>query len=111
MKNLKQAIERIAKQNPYGFTVELETLRPVTEGISVSYQETQDSFGSEGLDKVIHHALSHDKVVGGWLNEENGKYYYDSCRIFQDRNEAIEFGRANHQLAIFDITNLELIKL
>lgn len=111
MKNLKKAIETIAKQNPDGFTVVLPTLKAVTEGISVSYLETQNSFDSQGLEKVITHALKHQKVVGGWFNTENGKYYYDSCRIFTNRAEAIEFGKANKQIAIFDISNLELIKL
>lgn len=111
MTNLKKAIERIARQNPDGFTVELPTLKAVTEGISVSYLETQNSFDSQGLEKVITHALTHNKVVGGWFNAENGKYYYDSCQIFTNRNEAIEFGKANKQIAIFDISKLELIKL
>jgi hypothetical protein len=111
MKSLKSAIKEIARKNPEGFTVSLPTLKAVTEGIAVSYLETQNSFNDQGLENVLSHALSNSKVVGGWLNIENGKYYYDSCRIFTNRNEAIEFGKANKQIAIFDITNLELIKL
>lgn len=111
MKNLKVAIKEIAKANPDGFTIELEGLKAVTNGISVSYLETQNSFDDDGLEKVIKHAETHSKVVGGWLNEENSKYYYDSCRIFENEKEAIEFGKQNEQIAIFDITNLKLIKL
>ena len=111
MKNLKSAIQRIAAQNPEGFTVKLTTLKKVDQGIVVSYLETQNSFDDEGLEKVINHALSHERVVGGWLNEDNRKYYFDSCMVFTDREKAIEFGKENQQIAIFDIDKLELIKL
>ena len=111
MKNEMQAIKEIAKSNPDGFTVELTTLKKVTKGITVAYLETQDSFDDEGLKKVLLHAKQHDKVVGGWLNEENGKFYFDSIKVFTDLQKAIEFGRENKQIAIFDLTNLRLIKL
>ena len=111
MTQLIEAIEKIAKKNPEGFTVELPTLKEVKSGIVVAYLETQDSFDNEGLQKVIQHAQSHSKTLGGWFNEDNGKYYYDSCKVFSDRDEAIKFGIENKQIAIFDITNCELIKL
>jgi len=67
MENLFNAINEIEKKNPYGFTVDLTTLKKVTSGISVAYFDTQNSFGNEGLKKVIQHALENDKKVGGWL--------------------------------------------
>lgn len=111
MEKLKGAIVEIARMNPDGFTVDLTTLKKVTKGISVAYLETQDSFDEEGLNRVLSHALAHDKKVGGWLNEENGKFYYDSIRIFTDLEKAKSFGRENNQIAIFNLTTLELIKL
>lgn len=111
MTSLKKAIKSIAKANPNGFTVELPTLKKVNQGIVVAYLETQNCFDDEGLEKVLKHAEENGKVVGGWLNEEDNKYYFDSCKVFTDKNEAIEFGKQNEQIAIFDITNLELIKL
>ena len=69
MVNLIDAIQKIAEQNPEGFTVDLTTLKRITAGISVAYIETQDSFGIEGLEQVIKHALEHDRKVGGWMNE------------------------------------------
>lgn len=111
MKNTKDVIKEIAQKNPEGFTVELKTFKKVTNGISVAYLETQNSFDDDGLEKVINHAEKHDNTVGGWLNDENNKFYYDSIKIFNDRQKAIEFGKENQQIAIFDITNLELIKL
>jgi len=111
MKQLFEAIKAIAKENPDGFTVDLTTLKKVTGGISAAYLETQDSFGDEGLKRVIKHALEHEKKVGGWQNDENEYFYYDSIRIFDDLEEALQFGRENKQLFIFDLSKRELFKL
>ena len=101
----------IAKENPYGFTYNIRTNSFVKYGIVVAYKETQNSFGLEGLQKVVEHATQHNGIVGGWLNSENNQYYFDSCKVFKNREAAIEFGRENEQIAIFDLTNLEEIKL
>lgn len=111
MNKLKNAIKEIAKKNPDGFTVELPTLENVTTGFISAYLETQDSFEDEGLEKVISHANANDNIVGGWLNEENNKFYYDSCKRFKNKEKAIEFGREQKQIAIFNLDKLELIKL
>jgi fructokinase len=111
MEHLFKAIKRIAEENPLGFTVDLTTLKKVTGGISAAYLETQDSFGDEGLKRVLKHALDNEKTVGGWLNDEDGSFYYDAIRIFTDPEEAKHFGRENNQIAIFDLSNLRLIKL
>ena len=111
MEQLFEAILAIAKQNPDGFTVDLTTLKKVTKGISVAYLETQDSFGEEGLKRVLNHAEMHEKKVGGWLNEENQEFYFDSVRVFTNLEEAKRFGRENKQIAIFDISHMRLIKL
>ncbi|GAB2553277.1 hypothetical protein [Amycolatopsis magusensis] len=106
-----ETILRIAEENTFGFTFNLQTSRLVKFGVVVAYQETQNCFGVEGLKKAISHAVSHDQVVGGWLNSENGQFYFDSCKVFNFRKAAIEFGREQKQIAIFDLTNLEEIKL
>lgn len=101
---------KVAKANKKGFTVELESLEHVTEGIVVAYLETQDSFNEEGLKKCLEHAKKHDKHIGGW---RNGKYYFDSVKIFPVENleEAIKFGKDNKQISIFDLTNTREIRL
>lgn len=106
-------ILEIAETHKDGFTVELNNLTHVTSGISVAYAETQNSFNEEGLKRCIDHALSHGKTVGGWFDSEGDKFYFDSVRIFKDSelNEAIEFGKVNDQIAIFDLTNMREIRL
>jgi fructokinase len=111
MEHLFEVIKKMAEENPTGFTVDLLTLRRLTGGISVAYLETQNSFGDEGLKRVLKHALAHEKTAGGWLNRDDGQFYYDSIRIFTDLEAAKRFGRENNQLAIFDLTNLRLIWL
>jgi len=113
MENLTDSVWEYAQNNPYGFTLNIETMKPVRFGIVVAYKATQNSFGKENLKSVISHALEHDKTVGGWLNDEDDKYYFDSVKVFKNsqQQEAIEMGRENEQIAVFDLTNLREIRL
>lgn len=113
MKHLIERVWEYSKNNPDGFTLDLETFEPIKFGIAVAYLETQDSFNIKGLTRVIEHALDHHKVVGGWLNGENGFFYFDSVRIFKnsEKEKAIEFAKSNKQLAVFDLTNLKTIRI
>ena len=97
-----ELIKQLRAANPYGFTVTLPDLQPVTEGISVAYEETQDSHSDEEIQRCIDHALTHGHIVGGWLDTD-GKFYYDSCRIFTDLDKAKAWGRQQGQIAIYDI--------
>ena len=101
-------------------TCALPILQPVTTGFAVALKKTQNSFGVEGLAKVANvieelQATSEMNgrtlAFGGWYDSESGLYYYDATVIFQDREKAIEAGRANEQIAIFDLANLEEIRL
>lgn len=114
------SVAAIAALNPEGFTVNAATLQPVTTGFAVALKRTQNSFGSEGLAKVANvieelqnsgNLNGRTLAFGGWYDSESGLYYYDATVIFQDREKAIEAGRANEQIAIFDLANLEEIRL
>ena len=89
--------------HPDGFTLNVRTMTEPSEGIAVSYAETQDSHSRNQLDKVVSHALRHDGYVGGWLNREDGLYYCDSSKLFPEISlkEAVEFGRKNRQRSLF----------
>lgn len=114
------SIVAFAALNPEGFTVNAATLQPVTTGFAVALKRTQNSFGAEGLAKVANvieelqasgNLNGRTLAFGGWYDSESGLYYYDATVIFQDRAEAIEAGRANEQIAIFDLGKLEEIRL
>lgn len=114
------SVAAIAALNPEGFTVNAANLQPVTTGFAVALKKTQNSFGVEGLAKVANvieefqasgNLDGRTLAFGGWYDSESGLYYYDATVIFENRAEAIEAGRANEQLAIFDLANLEEIRL
>lgn len=92
-------ILKIAKENPSGFTIDLE-LNFVSGGYAVANKETQDCFGEEGLKKVIEYAKKHNTYIGGWLEE--GKFYFDASIVVQDKEEALRIGKENEQIAIYD---------
>ena len=110
----------IAAMNHEGFTVNAANLQPVSTGFAVALKRTQNSFGAEGLAKVANvieelqasgNLNGRTLAFGGWYDSESGLYYYDATVIFENRAAAIEAGRANDQIAIFDLANLEEIRL
>lgn len=106
-------LQAVAAANPAGFTVDKNTFEPITRGYSVAVENTQNSFGPEGAARVVSFARANNNIsaLGGWLNSDNNKYYFDAVIICDDLEEAKKIGRLNHQIAIFDLNNLEEIKL
>ena len=101
------ALATIATNNKDGFTVTAATLQPVTTGYAVAVAATQNSFGLEGLANVVKYVDEHPEInaFGGWYNSENKMYYFDATVIIEDLKTAIEIGRANKQIAIFDLAH------
>ncbi len=102
---LRKAILRIAEENTDGFTVDTRTLKPVAKGFAVSLEATQNSFGEEGLARVIDYVTSHPEAdaYGGWLDTCDNKYYFDATVICDTKEEAEKLARENHQKAYFDL--------
>ena len=116
MKNsaLFHALMEIATANPDGFTVNAQTLQPITKGYAVALADTQDSHDTAGLLSVIEYAQNHADTVnaiGGWLDTESNKFYFDATVICDDLETALILGRRNNQIAIFDLENMEEIRL
>jgi fructokinase len=113
--DLKQllAIATVATANAEGFTVQAQTLQPITTGYAVAVKDTQNSFGFAGMVEVYKYIQQHPEInaVGGWYNSENGKFYFDATIVCQDLNTALELGRMNEQIAIFDLNTLTEIRL
>ncbi|MFI3314471.1 MAG: hypothetical protein R3Y04_02240 [Rikenellaceae bacterium] len=93
--------------NPDGFTVEIPSLNTPTSGLAVGYYIGQENVGKESLTDVVNHALNNGKFVGGWLDTEDGQYYFDSICIFEDgaHDEAEQFAIDNQQRAYYDLKN------
>lgn len=105
-------IAAIAALNPEGFTIDANTLTPVTSGYAVALAETQNSFGDEGIKKVLDTVnAGRANAIGGWLDAQTGLYYYDAVRIYTDINAAYQAARDNEQIAFFDLDKLEEIRV
>lgn len=111
--NLISALAAIAAQNPSGFTVDAQTLQPITAGYVVAVADTQNSFGDEGLKRVVDfvNRTSDVNAFGGWLDEATGFFYFDAVVVVNELHEAFELARKNKQIAFFDLANLQEIRL
>lgn len=108
MENLIERLIEIANENPDGFTVKIPSCEYVKFGWVVAMKETQNSFGIEGLIKVIRIANESTHIVGGW---KDGAFYWDAVYIIQDENEATQLGIDNEQLAIYHLETQTLKRL
>ena len=106
---MKKLIERLAElvERRDRFTYDLRGECMVDRGIVCAYQWTQDSQHFTDAPAVILHALGHDGIVGAWKNPEDGKVYYDSCRLFTDLDNALRFAREQHQRSVFNLNRDE----
>lgn len=109
MENLITEIKRIANQNPQGFTISLPNLEHVKKGWIVALKETQNSFGDQGLQKVLETSLKTSKLLGGWKDGKD--FYWDTVITFDTKEDAIRVGIENEQLAIYNIETATLIYL
>ena len=102
-KELNNAIWAMGQMFPDGFTLDLTTMRQPTEGLMVSYKETQNSFDKKSIPGVVKHARAHNNLVGGWRDPETGKYYFDSTRSFPEDSLAasLAFARENGQHTVY----------
>lgn len=112
-KTLAASLATIAAANHAGYTVDACTLEPLTSGYAVAVAATQNSFGPEGLQRVIEYANTHEDITafGGWLDAKSGLYYYDAVVVCQDLTDAMELARVNKQLAFFDLDNQKEVRL
>ena len=108
-----QMIQAAAIASPEGFTIDKNTLEPITAGYSVAVKQTQNSFGKNGAAKVVCYAAIHNEInaLGGWLNSDNNEFYYDAVIVCSTLEEAITLAKANEQIAIFNLNTLEEIRL
>lgn len=109
MEQIIETIKKIAQQNPDGFTISLETMDHMKKGWVVALKETQNSFGDEGLKKVIQFASETTHIMGGW--KEGKLFYWDAVMILDSKEEAIQAGKENDQISIYNLETATLIYL
>ena len=102
-KDMANVIYVMGQMYPKGFTLDLNTMRQPTEGLMVSYKETQNSFTRKSIRKVLKHAHAHENIVGGWYDPDKGDYYFDSNKPFPEDSlaAALAFARENEQQIVY----------
>lgn len=105
----------IAQKKPNGFTVNLKGT-PIEKGyvISEPITEGETYFGDKGLADALAKAVTSNREnvgIGGWVDAETGKFYWGCSIIEQDKEKALELGRKNNQIAIWDLNTMSEIRL
>jgi len=108
------------RKNPDGFTnsidgkpspitgysvAPLKKLEIVKDSKEFSYKDAQDLVKNifelnEGYDKMGLKTRVH---AGGWLNEDDGKYYLDAVVVTDSLDEALAIAKAGDQIAVADL--------
>ena len=103
------------KQNPDGFTVDPDTLDSPTSGFAVApvkaleivldKNEMTEADARQFAKNVadLSKQINAPVFAGGWLNDDNGKYYLDATVVFDTIEDALYTAEASNQEAIFDL--------
>ena len=112
LNQITKAVYSIAIDNEDGFTYNIVKNAMQADGYAVARKETQNSFGQDGLQTAIIFALLNNvSCIGGWKDSQSGLYYFDATDIYDDLQSAMDAARENEQLAIFDLNNMQEIRL
>lgn len=109
---LADSLWTYGQTHPDGFTINIGTWTEPTEGTAVAY-EGESYTERSALEGVIIHSRSHGGHVGGWRGPDSRKYYFESVRLFPEDSlgAAINFGKANHQDAVYKLSIGQEIRL
>jgi hypothetical protein len=103
-----------------GFTYSEVTGSLVTEGYAFSEDPTlertfdHEVSGQTILSYCIRNSAAlrqPENVLGAWLDRETGKTYLDVSTVVSDYEEAAARAKATNQLAVFDLTAQEEVRL
>ncbi len=114
-KRIKIDVERVIREQAEGFTFDLDGVSPTT-GYSVALRQFEEIIppgGDPPVDILRTYLVEHRKLLednpelryGGWLSDD-GNFYLDIVRLFDDRIDAANFGFIEHQKAMFGFDDL-----
>ena len=111
----ESALIDVIKNNPDGFTVKIDGSPPPKTGFVVAPIKAaeniieSDSLNEETIQEFVRtllataEATGKEVYAGGWLNQDNNKYYLDAVQIYDSLDTALYVADSGAQLAIFDI--------
>ena len=114
MENIKTIIEEIKENNGGTYNKELKSIK-AKKGFMVSLQGYEKKCKTdEETEKAIKENMEIVKgldgaYLGAWIDE--GIVYIDISVLVENKEDAMELGKINNQLAIYDIKNNESIYL
>lgn len=109
---LVSIVAAFAANHPDGFTYNVVTNEAQISGFAVACKATQNSFGTEGLKRVVNFVLENNiSCIGGWFDAESGLFYYDATIIVDTIQKAKILGLLNEQIAYFDLNEMKEIRL
>ena len=107
------------QKNPEGFTITVNDVPVPNEGYVVAplkeLEIVRDSSNINRSDmrlyarniKNLSEASERDVFAGGWLNDEDGKYYLDAVQVFDKEDDALYVGALGDQEGIFNLGNFK----
>lgn len=114
MENIKTIIEEIKENNGGTYNKELKSIN-VKSGYMVSLQGYEvksrtDEETEQAIIKNMEIIKGLDNAyLGAWIDE--GIVYIDISVLVENKEDALELGKINNQIAIYDIQNNESIYL
>lgn len=103
MINLKRKMIELLEENG-GFSL-YDNMTSPKKGYAVAIK------GYNHIDEMLNDTLEPNCVRGGWKDTQENKDYFDKSLIVNDIKEAIRIGKERKELAIFDIANMEEIRI
>ena len=114
MENIKTIIEEIKENNGGTYNKEYKTIN-AKKGFMVSLQGYEKKCRTEQeTEKAINENMEiirglDNAYLGAWIDE--GITYIDISVLVENKEDALEMGKINNQLAIYDIENNKSIYL
>lgn len=114
MENIKTIIEEIKENNGGTYNKELKSIN-ASQGFIVSLQGYEKKCKTEQeIEKAIIENMEivrglDNAYLGAWIDE--GIVYIDISVLVENKEDALELGKVNNQLAIYDIENNDSIYL
>ena len=111
----QKSLLEFIQDNPDGFTIDTETGAVPAEGYAVApvkqaemivaADDITDDVVDAYVEKLIQMAVSTGQTVyaGGWLNQDDNKYYLDATLVVDNVFDALYIAEAGDQIAIFDL--------
>jgi hypothetical protein len=108
---------KMLEENPYGFSYRPIDKTSPTKGYMTSIEdgpifdpslprEEKLAMVNDFLDKKDSLLGEKDYYVGGWHNQEDGKFYLDASKNFQDLNETVSVSLPTHQKSIYHLPDI-----